>query len=82
MHTVTKKKRPFFSLDTSSHRDRGIVRVLPFVHALLAAVVVFLHTITKFFFRTVAVVVYSLRFFPHRDSCLAPLLQLLFRHDN
>ena len=34
------------------------------------------------FFRTATVVVYNLRFFPHRDSCLTPLLLLLFRHDN
>ena len=48
-----------------------------------AAVVFVLHTLTNFFSRTVAVVVYSLRFFPHRDSCLPPLLLLLLvRHDN
>ena len=44
---------------TSSHRDRGIVRVC--ATAVAAA----------------AVVMYSLRSFPHRDRCLPPL-QLLF----
>ena len=47
---ITKNRCQFFFFDTSSHRDRGIVRVLPFVYALLQPLLFFCTPYPSFLF--------------------------------